>query len=65
MNVRRLSLKREVLQELADADLVAVGGAAGPATAEANQTAYSCLHYVSCAYLQTCWIPLTLVCVEG
>jgi hypothetical protein len=42
---RTLSLKREVLQELSDADLHVVAGGTVP------QTWYSCLDYLSCNVL--------------
>lgn len=51
---RRLSLKREVLQELSTADLTAVVGAAPPDITDIKdiaQTAYSCLAYISCNIL--------------
>ena len=64
MNVRRLSLKRKVLQELSDYELGLVAGAAGPETTEIIDTMYSCLHYISCAFLHTCWAPDSLVCVH-
>ena len=59
MNSRRLTLKREVRQELSAADLAAVAGAAEPITTivEVAETMYSCLHYISCAFLHTCYVP--------
>ena len=52
MPVRRtLSLKREVLRELTDADLTAVNGAAPPdltTIVTTANTAFSCLAYISC-----------------
>jgi hypothetical protein len=54
---RTLSLKREVLAELSDADLQVVGGAAN----DTKQTLYSCLEFITCA-IPFCLIPRTLVC---
>ena len=57
-NRRTLSLKREVLTELANADLAVVAGAAPPQVTTVvgtAQTAYSCYAYISC-YLQACLI---------
>jgi hypothetical protein len=48
---RTLSLKREVLQELADSDLTAIVGAAEQ-TPTAQQTEKSCLDYISCWWWQ-------------
>lgn len=64
MHVRRLTLKREVLQELSASDLSAVAGAAPPDPTDYAQTMYSCLHYISCAFLHTCWLRVTTVCIE-
>lgn len=65
MPVRRLALKREVLQELSASDLVAVGGAAPPdTTIVVGETWYSCLAYVSCDMLHTCFIARTTLCIE-
>jgi hypothetical protein len=59
MPIRRtLSLKREVLQELADNDLQVVGAAG-----TIPDTMYSCLAYVSCDLLR-CVVENTLVCVN-
>ena len=58
MPIRRtLSLKREVLRELTDADLTIVNGAAPPQTTtvtdviRTGNTDYSCLDYISCNQL--------------
>jgi hypothetical protein len=51
---RRLSLRRDVLQELTVSDLAAVDGGA-------RQTMYSCLDYVSCYALQ-CVVRDTILC---
>jgi len=58
MPIRRtLSLKREVLRELTDADLTSVNGAAPPQTTTVTDfvrnanTDYSCLDYISCNQL--------------
>lgn len=56
---RTLALRREVLQELTDADLNGV--AAGAVTT--RPTAASCLDYISCWWWQ-CVTRETLVCVE-
>jgi hypothetical protein len=67
MPARRLTLKREVLQELSANDLSAVGGAAGPVTTTivgVGETMYSCLAYISCAFLNTCFAPDTLLCIQ-
>jgi hypothetical protein len=64
MQPRRLTLKREVLQQLSDADLSAIAGAAWPDTTKVAETAYSCLMYISCAFLHTCWLPESLACVQ-
>lgn len=67
MNVRRLTLKREVLRELSSSDLAAVAGAAPPDVTELTevaQTMYSCLHYISCAFLHTCYAR-TIPCAIG
>lgn len=70
MNRRRLSLQREVLQELTASDLGSVaGGVSGklcPGTVGicAADTMYSCLTYISCAMLHTCWAPETLLCLQ-
>lgn len=61
MNVRRLTLKRDVLQELTSNDLAAVAGGTRP---EIRDTLYSCLHYISCAFLHTCYVPRTALCVQ-
>jgi hypothetical protein len=58
MPLRRLSLKREVLQELSPADLTGVAGA-GTTT---GATGISCLDYISCWPWQC--LPQTLLCVE-
>lgn len=42
---RRLTLKREALQQLTSGELDSVAGAA-------QQTQYSCLHYMSCFWWQ-------------
>lgn len=66
MNVRRLSLKREVLQELSANDLVVVGGAAASVGRVCvADTLYSCMTFISCAMLHTCWAPETLLCING
>lgn len=52
MQVRRLTLKREVLQELSNADLVMIGGGAPPEITKVAETMYSCLAYISCHILQ-------------
>ena len=66
MNSRRLTLKREVLQQLGDGALAGVGGAAGPVSNVVcvAETMYSCLHYISCAFLHTCYVPNTTLCLR-
>lgn len=64
MQNRRLSLKREVLQEISASDLGLVGGGAGTAPCVA-ETMYSCLMYISCAFLHTCYLPDTSLCIEN
>lgn len=69
---RRLSLKREVLQELTASDLVSVAGGASVAKVCAASlgdlciadTFYSCMTYISCAMLHTCWAPNSVLCVQ-
>lgn len=56
---RTLSLKREVLQELSDADLQVVAGAAN----DTKQTLYSCLDFITCA-IPFCLVPPTVLCVD-
>jgi hypothetical protein len=66
MNARRLTLKREVLQELGAGDLGAVRGAGGlPTTIGVAETMYSCMHFISCAFLNTCFAPDTVLCING
>jgi len=63
MPVRRtLSLKREVLQELSDADLTVVAGGQLPTT-EIKQTLYSCMAFISCA-IPFCLLAPSSVCLE-
>jgi len=67
MPARRLTLKREVLQELSANDLSAVVGA-GPATTTivgVGETMYSCMMFISCAFLNTCFAPDSLPCIQG
>jgi hypothetical protein len=64
MTVRRLTLKREVLQELGSDELAAIAGAAPPNTTEYAETMYSCLHYISC-YIPQCIVlrPTLVPCI--
>lgn len=48
MNSRKLSLKREVLADLADADLHGLAGGTKTTTTVVRDTLYSCLHFESC-----------------
>ena len=50
---RKLTLKREALQQLTSVELDSVAGAA-------QQTQYSCLHYISCWWWQC--IPTLNAC---
>lgn len=68
---RRLSLKREVLQELSPSDLgsVAGGGSVGKVCGYTigvclADTMYSCMTYISCAMLHTCWAPDSVLCIQ-
>ncbi len=51
---RTLTLKREAVRELADAELGAVNGAQ-------QQTQYSCLDYITCGGLQ-CYLSRAGIC---
>lgn len=64
MQVRRLSLKREVLQELTPADLTAIVGAAPPELTKIAETMYSCLAYISCNILACIVRDSHVVCLE-
>ena len=57
MTARRLSLRREVLAELAEGDLRAVAGGA------VTNTCFSCLTFISCNPVQ-CVTYLGTVCRE-
>ena len=64
MTARRLTLKRDVLQELGSDDLAIVAGGTRPDIRDLADTMYSCLHYISCAVLHTCWAPESLLCLQ-
>ncbi len=59
---RKLTLNRDVLDELTTDELRGVAGAAPDYPTQDRPTGYSCLDYVSC--YQTQCLPKTLVCPE-
>ncbi len=54
---RKLSLKRDVLQELTSAELTGV-------VAGTKDTMYSCMTFISC-YITDCLLDPSQLCVEG
>ena len=55
---RKLTLKRDVLQELSSDEL------SGVVAGTTKETMYSCMTYISC-YITDCLVDRTQLCLEG